>query len=753
MRMKKNRQALGFMFILMLILQAAGCTDTTKQDSSQQGNTQENTAPVYGRSDNIVLDTDIDFQALGVEYFDDAVSLFQDQKLNDKIYCKYNWNKEKHTISLLPPERPVLNVCTGFASKSLQKKYDHSDYNFFDKGENRDWGNLGTMYLAKWIDLKTGKKLQQPEITKIQIAGELDTPKNFQFSVSGQGNAVLSWSAVKDAEIYLIVRAVYRTDELHGFFENCQIFAETADTSWQPESKNGQMNDAFARTDFKIYDNSRNYYGVIAICKKGTSMISSVISETEITKLMPYRMLENGNKGENSPVRYAESIGLLSRYQWIELCDHTMAQRLINYQTDKAEITAITLVEKESADMLRVPYTIAGTNFEGSFYVKNFNADTYPEDLKLLQQRQNILKSKMTGMISDVKITVKPDAAKKDTAESENDKQLTSENTSENSLITPTATTELSRYLATCLLQGKENISLYGISEHPDENTFMDAFYEAYFQNPLIPAIKEISISESLKEMSVIYEEEKKIAKEKQKEAAEQINFIAEELLEEKMTDTDKVLAINSYLCNNIKYDSQAAEASLADTDTYSDSASVYGALVNHKGICTAYAGTFQLLAKAMGLESIVVTGTLNGNQNHTWNKVKIDGKWYVVDVTGNDGQEIPNILLNISDDTAGLRLKEDNLYLCDEKIQDYAAKSDKKEYYRLTDKYYKKDKIAKALIKELVYNRKAILRTDESLNNDEFQTIVKQVMDGMDQTQLQGYYDLGIIYLERIVE
>lgn len=42
------------------------------------------------------------------------------------------------------------------------------------------------------------------------------------------------------------------------------------------------------------------------------------------------------------------------------------------------------------------------------------------------------------------------------------------------------------------------------------------------------------------------------------------------------------------------------------------------------------------------------------------------------------------------------------------------------------------------------------MLRTDESLNNEELQAIVKQVMDGLDQTKIRGYFELGVIYLER---
>lgn len=755
--MKKSRQTPGFILILILLLQVFGCTDNQNGNGkipSSQPETEhleENASiPVYGRSDNIILDADIDFQALGIEYFDDAVSLFQDEELNDKVYCDYKWNKEQHSLSLLPPERPVLNISTNFASKSLQKKYEHSDYYFFDKGTSKDWGNLGTMYLAKWIDLKSGEKLKQPEITQIQVKGELDTPENFQFTVSEHGNAMLSWNAVENAETYLIVRAVYRTDELRGFFENCDVFAETTDTNWQSDADNNHMNTEFRTSGLKLYENSQYYYGVIAIGTEGTSMISSVISEDEMTKRLPYCKLENGNKGESSSVRYASRIELLSRYQWIELCDENMAQRLVSYQTDQTEITSITLVGKEPKDMLRIPYIIDGTEFDGSFYVENFNPDTYLDDLEVLQKKQDILKSKMTGMLTDVKITVKPDAAKKDTTDNGKNKPQISENTAETAIMVPTATTELSEYLATSLLHGEENILISGMSENLDEDTFMDAFYEAYFQNPLIPAIKEVSVSESLDELSVIYEEDKKVREEKQQKVIEQVNFVAGELLEDKMSDSNKVLAINSYLCDNISYDEKAAEQSLTKTSTFTDSATVYGALVSHMGVCTAYAGTFQLLAKAMGLESIVVTGTLNGSQKHMWNKVKIDGKWYVVDVTSNDGQDMKNVILNVSDDVAGLLLTEDDRYLCDENTGKYAADSDANEYFHLTNQYYEKDEIAKALIKELTYNQKTILRTDATLNNAEFQTIAKEVMDGLENAKLQGYFQLGAIYLER---
>lgn len=210
MLMIRIKQGLAYLFIIVLMLQSVSCGKNQKEDENiisnqqetdQQTGVDEKTGdkeqiddgiPVYGRSDNIVLDADIDFEALGVEYFDDAVELYQDEDFNNKIYCKYNWDKEQHKLSLLPPVYPILNVSTVFASKSLQREYEHSDYNFFDKGDNKDWGNLGTMYLVKWMDLQTGEKLEQPEVMEVHIKGELDTPKNFQFGVSEYGNGILS---------------------------------------------------------------------------------------------------------------------------------------------------------------------------------------------------------------------------------------------------------------------------------------------------------------------------------------------------------------------------------------------------------------------------------------------------------------------------------------------------------------------------------------------------------------------------------
>lgn len=767
--MRRIKRGICCLLMGLLVFQMAGCGLSGKENgSAKEENTvtgqdeveTENENAVYERSESIVLEAEMDFEALEIEYFDDAVELYQDEGLTNKIYCQYDWNQEEKTLSLLPPKYPLLNVSTAFASKSLLHEFEHSDYYLFEKEANKDWGNLGKMYLVKWMDLQTGEKLAKPEVTEIEIAGELDTPRNFRFDISKYGNGTLSWEPVEGAEQYLVVSATYFTekDTISGFYESCDIIAETTDTSWQSETETlyEVMNQEFCTVDDE--EDRDYYYGVIAVNKTGTSMVSNLIRKSEMAQRLPYCKEEE--EGEFSFAKFARNIDLLSRYQWIQLCDGTMAQRFICYNIDEAEPVNITDWEEEPKEMLAVPYVIEGTDFEGTFYVEAFDRDTYLEDLEKLQERQDILKSKMTGMLKNVEVTVKPEAEEESQTKDKDNGEDSGKNSGKEGvqipetirdiMENPVGTTELSRYLAVCLLQGMESISVAEVQERVDKEALTDAFYEAYYQNSLIPAVKELRISQSGKEVFVSYEEDAENREKKQWELMKQVDFVAGELAEDGMSDVDKVLAVNSYLCDNVVYDVKAAEQSADGEGTFTDSMAPYGALINHKAVCLGYAGAFQLLAKALELDSIVVTGTLTGSQNHAWNKVKIDGKWCVVDVTSNDNDEIGNVLLNVSDEVADYLLKEDTRYICDESIGEFAADTEEFEYYRLAGKYYDKTEIADAFIQELSLGNKAVFRTDSTLTNVEFQNIVGEVMEGMEQEQMQGYYRLGVIYLSR---
>lgn len=114
--------------------------------------------------------------------------------------------------------------------------------------------------------------------------------------------------------------------------------------------------------------------------------------------------------------------------------------------------------------------------------------------------------------------------------------------------------------------------------------------------------------------------------------------------------------------------------------------------------MCASYSAAFKLLADAAGLDSIVVTGYLEGTTPHAWNKVKVDDTWNIVDSTNNDNEVISNALFNLSDVSASEALTEDDRFALDDILYTYSADSDENEYYKAKGDFYPVSEIADAL-------------------------------------------------------
>ena len=67
----------------------------------------------------------------------------------------------------------------------------------------------------------------------------------------------------------------------------------------------------------------------------------------------------------------------------------------------------------------------------------------------------------------------------------------------------------------------------------------------------------------------------------------------------------------------------------------------IYGALVSKRCVCEGYAKAFQYLMNEIGIENTIVIGvgtnSKNQTENHAWNYVKLNSRWYAVDVTWDD--------------------------------------------------------------------------------------------------------------------
>lgn len=132
----------------------------------------------------------------------------------------------------------------------------------------------------------------------------------------------------------------------------------------------------------------------------------------------------------------------------------------------------------------------------------------------------------------------------------------------------------------------------------------------------------------------------------------------------EGLSDYDKIKKIYEFVMDQMEY---------TVGGTFDDHTVV--GFVNGKGVCQAYAiGLYMLLDKA-GFEARYVDGPLNqayqnGYPRHVWNMVKLDGQWYHLDATWDDGQE-------------------DWLYFLVSDTRVEASRSWNKEYYEEAKKKY----------------------------------------------------------------
>lgn len=96
--------------------------------------------------------------------------------------------------------------------------------------------------------------------------------------------------------------------------------------------------------------------------------------------------------------------------------------------------------------------------------------------------------------------------------------------------------------------------------------------------------------------------------------------------------DYEKIKIIHDYLVDTIEYDSTASLNNIYN---------IYGALIEKKCVCEGYAKAFQYLVSEAGIDNTIVIGTGTNSsgktENHAWNYVKLNDKWYAIDTTWDD--------------------------------------------------------------------------------------------------------------------
>ena len=94
----------------------------------------------------------------------------------------------------------------------------------------------------------------------------------------------------------------------------------------------------------------------------------------------------------------------------------------------------------------------------------------------------------------------------------------------------------------------------------------------------------------------------------------------------------DDIKMVHDYLVNNVEYDTSISQSNIYD---------IYGALVNNVAVCEGYARAFKYIMDEMNIPCVLVIGQGKNSQgqteNHAWNYVELNNKWYAIDVTWDD--------------------------------------------------------------------------------------------------------------------
>lgn len=164
--------------------------------------------------------------------------------------------------------------------------------------------------------------------------------------------------------------------------------------------------------------------------------------------------------------------------------------------------------------------------------------------------------------------------------------------------------------------------------------------------------------------------------------------------------DYEMELYLHDRLLSSCVYDNQAATSS---SDAYVNAYSAYGALVEGTAVCEGYAKAMQLLLNAVSIPNTVVLGNAaDDNEAHMWNLVRINGNYYYLDPTWNDGEgdHIQHTYFNITSEMLlRTHIPEENAFLVECTV--YADN-----YHYRSGTYidtYERDVIAKAIASRLL--------------------------------------------------
>ncbi|MCL1846880.1 MAG: hypothetical protein FWF91_02800 [Coriobacteriia bacterium] len=709
----------------------------------------------------------------------DWVGVFADPELTQIV--PMDWWADKVTdnnweIKISPYEFPAAGIRNKYGDSSHERKISESlnDIDYVDfKGQYKDWGNLPRYYLAQFLDLDTGEKLTKPLVQVFTVQAELPAPATTVF-VDEHGMLSLKWKPVAGAERYLIF-SYYSTDDTRyaSYWPGTNLdVVDGTKTEWHAANNRDFM--SINIIDPRIYPEKaaqgietepRSYYceriGVIALGPEGHSSLDNLHKLGDFDNRLVYQLARDAWDEDRYTVSghlalFLQSMDDMPSQIPVQMCDASIVYKTVDYDFENAEELEERFITENSWDedgnptslekvrVMKVNFRLPQSGITGICRVEE-PPSTWKRDLEQIKKRQEALlraaMSQQTQETIQQRVDMRAEGQERPTSRE----------------ITPLdievfATNPLSEYLAINLLAGAEKIPLDSFPKASDTNHLTDALFEAIYQNPLILGISEMYLDRYYN-LIIEYEDAPAVRVEKQQAIQDKIQQVIPQIITSNMSPLEREIAINDYLCDTIEYDMALLEDAQKTNYTYvdpkyNDSFTAYGALIEGLCVCAGYAAAFKLLADAAGLESIVVTGTLEGSIGHAWNRVLINGEWKNIDVTNNDNPLLFNVLLNLPDDIVAGILVEDKEYLLDSELYRFYSNDDSAEYYRIKGAFYSRTQIVDELAAGLQQDGSVVLRTDYSISEGEYRAIVRDVQVKLGGVDLYGCHLLGLIYL-----
>lgn len=112
-----------------------------------------------------------------------------------------------------------------------------------------------------------------------------------------------------------------------------------------------------------------------------------------------------------------------------------------------------------------------------------------------------------------------------------------------------------------------------------------------------------------------------------------QVDSVKNNIIKGVSGDTyNKILQVHDWIIDSLEYNTNATDE---------NSFNIYGALVERTAVCEGYAEAFKYILDELGIPCIIVSGVATNTdgvtENHAWNYVQLNGKWYAIDCTWDD--------------------------------------------------------------------------------------------------------------------